>query len=295
MQKLSKSLWGAHLFVPANNAGFLTKLPIIDVSNIIIDLEYSTKVPYKIDGRFLCKYAISYLRKIRPDIAICVRTNLFRTGALFESDVRTIAVSLPDALRIPSVNSAEEVQRADQLITEVETKLGIEIGTIKLHPMIETPLGLKNAADIVCASSRVEALCLGGEDWAYNCGLERTKTGAELDYVKYELVSIASQYSVTPIDSVFLWLDDCKGLEDDCLRSFQIGMKARATTNPRQIHRINQVYKPSDKKISWARNLLEQLEEVELHGTRHYVSNGVISDPLAIYQAKQIIRCVESI
>lgn len=290
--QVQKSLWGAHLFVPANNAGFLTRLPLLDIKNIIIDLEYSTKIPYKIDGRYLCKNAVSYLRKVRPDISICVRVNLFKTGALFKEDVITVAKSLPDAIRIPSVSCAEEVMLADALISSVEEDLGVLRGTIKLHPMIETPLGLRNAAEIVSASSRVEALCLGGEDWAYNCGLERTKAGEELDYVKYELVSIASQYSVVPVDSVFLWLEDCTGLEQDSLRSFGIGMKARATTNPRQIAKINGVYRPSETKISWAKNMLEALEEVDVHGTKQFVCNGVISDPLAIFQAKQILQHV---
>lgn len=285
-----KSLWGAHLFVPGNSAGFLTKLPIIDVQNIIIDLEYSTKVPNKVDGRFLAKNAIAYLRQVRPDISICVRVNLFKTKRLFELDLETISAGLPDAIRIPSVNTPEEVVAAANILSAVEERLEVPQETVKLHVMIETPMGLRNANEILTASSRVESVGLGGEDWAYNCGLERTKTGEELDYVKYEIVSAASQNGVVPIDTVFLWLDDCRDLEQDCQRSFQIGMKGRATTNPRQISRINNIYKPSEGKVLWAKSILGNLEEIELYGTKHQVVDGVISDPLAINYAKQILK-----
>jgi len=289
-QENPKSLWGPHLFVPGNNAGFLTKLPLIDVQNIIIDLEYSTKLPNKVDGRFLAKNAIAYLRQVRPDISICVRVNLFKTERLFENDMDVISRGLPDAIRIPSVNTAEEIVRADAILTDAENRLEVPQGTVKLHVMIETPMGLKNASEILAASPRVTSAGLGGEDWAYNCGLERTRTGEELDYVKHELVSIASQCGVVPIDTVFLWLDDFDGLEQDSRRSFQIGMKGRATTNPRQLSLINEIYVPSETKILWAESILSDLEEVELYGVKHQVVHGVISDPLAVNYAREILN-----
>jgi citrate lyase subunit beta/citryl-CoA lyase len=160
---------------------------------------------------------------------------------------------------------------------------------IKIHPMIETPEGLHNAYAIATASSRVEALCLGGEDWAYNCGLERSAAGKELDHVKFEMVTVASRAQVIPIDSVYNWLEDQTGLEQDSINSFKIGMKARATISPKQVKIIDKIYKPSVKTIKWAQNLLSNLKEVEIYGKSCFVSNEVIVDPLAIVQAKQVL------
>lgn len=281
--------WGAHLFVPANNVGFLEKLPLLSVKNIIIDLEYATKLPFKLEGRHLCRAAIGYIRKVRPDICISVRTNLYKTGQLFFDDITMVAVAKPDAIRIPSVNDPSEIEHADRLLTEVEEAHVLPIGSIKLHPMVETPLGLHNAYRIATASSRVEALCLGGEDWAYNCGLERSQGGKELEHVKFGLVSAASRARVMPVDSVYNWLDDIDGLREECRCSFAIGMKARATINPRQLRIIDEVYRPSKQKVDWARGLLSGLNKISLDGRIHYVSNGVISDELAISQARAIL------
>ena len=285
----AKRLWGAHLFVPSNKPGFLTRLPLIDIKNIIIDLEYATKVPYKLEGRYLARSAIGYLRQVCPNLNITVRTNLFRTGRLFLDDVRTVATAAPDAIRIPSVDSAHEVTRTDEILTQIEHEYDLQPGGIKLHPMIETPKGLDNAYAIATASTRVEALCLGGEDWAYNCGLERTPGGKELERVRFELVTVASHAQVTPIDSVYNWLDDLHGLEQDSINSFQIGMKARACTNPRQLPTIATIYRPSTTAVHWAQNLLADLTEISIHGQQYLVSHGVISDQLAISQARQIL------
>jgi citrate lyase subunit beta / citryl-CoA lyase len=290
-----KSLWGAHLFVPGNNAGFLTKLPLIDIKLIIIDLEYATKVPYKHEGRYLTMNAVPYIKSVRPDINICVRVNLYRTARLFEEDIRIVLMGKPDCIRIPSVNEPKEIEHTDKLINKYEQEYGFENGFVKLHPMIETPMGLRNIAKIIEASPRVEAICLGGEDWAFNCGLERTKPGKELEYVKNHLVAAAAEYSICPIDSVYNWLDDLDGLLIDSQNSKSIGFKGRATTNPRQVRIINDVYGPSVERIEWAKSILDCLEEVNIMGTTHQVSKGVISDPLAIYQAYQVLSYIKEV
>ncbi|ENM5729152.1 CoA ester lyase [Vibrio mimicus] len=282
-------IWGAHLFVPANNAGFLEKLPLLPVRNVIIDLEYATRLPYKLEARHLCKAAIGYIREVRPDLNICVRTNLYRSGKLFLDDITAVAAAKPGAIRIPSVNTPDEITHADSLLSEIEEAQRLPIGAIKLHPMIETPQGLYSAYEIAAGSPRVEALCLGGEDWAYNCGLERSRAGKELEHVKFELVSAAARAQVTAVDSVYNWLDDIDGLETECRNSFSIGMRARATINPRQLKTINEIYRSSHHMLDWANGLLSSLNEISFYGQRHFISNGIIVDELAVAQARAVV------
>lgn len=287
---LKKSLWGAHLFVPGNNAGFLCKLPILNVKNIIIDLEFATKMPFKTDGRYLTRNAISYIRLIRPDINICVRVNISSANVLQKEDIRIIAQSKPDSIRIPSVNNKFEVEYVDELLTKIEKENSMKNGSIKLHPMIENPQGLRNISEIIQSSPRVQAIALGGEDWAYNCGLHRTKKGHELEHIKFEMVTIAAEYSILAIDTVFSFLDDTNGLISDCNNSRILGFRARSTINPRQLEIINSAYAPLKEDIAWAKSTLDDLKEVKFDNNINYVSKGVIVDPLSVYQAKNIIN-----
>ena len=50
-------------------------------------------------------------------------------------------------------------------IGEMEEKYGIEPGSVKLIPLIETALGVEKAFEIASADPRVTAIFLGGEDF----------------------------------------------------------------------------------------------------------------------------------
>jgi citrate lyase subunit beta / citryl-CoA lyase len=289
----NNSLWGAHLFMPGNKAGFLCKLPILNVRNIIIDLEFATKMPFKVDGRYLTRNAISYIRSVRPDINICVRVNLSCARKLQDDDIKIISQSRPNSIRIPSVNDKYEIEHVDGLLTKIEKENGWDTGCIKLHPMIETPTGLRNAAEIIKASARVEAIALGGEDWAFNCGLHRTREGHELEHVKVEMITIAAENKIIAIDTVFSYLEDRDGLIEDCKCSRMLGFRARSTINPRQLQIINCAYLPTKDELEWASALLNDLKEVRIGESLNYVSQGIIIDPLAIFQAKSILKGVK--
>lgn len=289
----NNSLWGAHLFVPGNKAGFLCKLPILNVKNIIIDLEFATKMPYKVDGRYLTRNAISYIRSIRSDINICVRVNLSCARKLQDADIEIISQGRPDSIRIPSVNSGYEIEYVDTLLTKIEKKNGWNVGCIKLHPMIETPTGLRNAEEIIKASPRVEAIALGGEDWAFNCGLHRTRAGHELEHVRVEMITVAAENEIIAIDTVFSYLKDKEGLIEDCKNSRMLGFRARSTINPRQLQIINHAYLPTKDEIDWASSLLSDLKKIQIGETLNFVSQGIIVDPLAIFQAKSILKGVK--
>jgi citrate lyase subunit beta/citryl-CoA lyase len=96
-----------------------------------------------------------------------------------------------------------------------------------------------------------------------------------------------------PIDSVYNWLDDLDGLRADTELSATLGFRARATTNPRQVAVIEEAYQPAADNVKWAMALLASLETVEIGGVPQYVSNGIITDPLAVHQARALIRFVE--
>ncbi|HSH05504.1 MAG TPA: CoA ester lyase [Anaerolineae bacterium] len=280
------ALWGAHLFVPANNAGYLTKLPLIPIQHIILDLEYATLLAHKASARHLIRHAIPYLRELNDDLHICVRVNPVQAGTLLEEDLRLVVPAAPDAIRIPSVNHPDDVKKVDELVTHWEKLANLPPHSIALHPMIETPAGFRHAYAIAAASPRNQSLGLGGEDWAHNLGLNRTPAAQELHYLKAAIIPIAAEFNLAPIDSVYQWLDDIDGLLADCHTSLQLGYRGRATVNPRQIGIINQAYKPAPEFIAWAKNLTGGLQQQDVGGHTHYTAHDRLLDPLAVYQAQ---------
>ncbi len=253
---------------------------------MIIDLEYATRWPQKHEARYLAAEAIGYLRSFSPDLNVTVRVNLPSAGQLALRDIDLVAPARPNALRIPAVEEASEIERLCHRVAEIERREGLSEGSIRFHPMIESPRGLANASAIANASPRNEALCLGGEDWAHNVGAIRTRSGHELDHVRARLVTVAAEHHLVAIDTVYTWLDDLDGLALDCQRSRELGFRGRATVHPRQIEVIARAYRAERSAVERAAELLQGLSETSVDGAVIYLAHGVILDPRAVFQAR---------
>jgi citrate lyase subunit beta/citryl-CoA lyase len=107
--------------------------------------------------------------------------------------------------------------------------------------------------------------------------------------VKATLVAAAAEEMLFPVDSVYNWLEDLEGLAADTERSKLLGFHARATINPRQLDVIHRIYRPAETDVRWAKALVDGLAEMDICGTPQHVVNGVITDPLAVHQARTIL------
>ncbi|WP_342638221.1 aldolase/citrate lyase family protein [Orientia tsutsugamushi] len=282
---MRNTIYGAHLFVPANNVGFITNIPLVKINNIIIDLEYATNFTEKKAARFLCKNSIPFIRKLCPKINITVRINIPSLIEICREDLKIVLQAEPDSIRVPSVNTAKQLQNIVDLISLYSKEYSIQ-QVIKLHPMIETPEGVNNIDEIAKVSDRNQALCLGGEDWVKNLGMKRTKTSEELNYIRSLVNLYATKNDLYAIDSVYPWLDDLDALELDSINSKNMGFCARAIQNPRQINIVNKVYYLTVEQKSYAQQIIEQTKIIELGESKMFLLNDKIIDPL-IYQRAQ--------
>ena len=68
-------------------------------------------------------------------------------------------------------------------------------------PLIETARGIENCYQAACASTRVVALALGGEDYTANLQCKRTPEGNEIDYARKRIVNAARAASIEVYDT----------------------------------------------------------------------------------------------
>lgn len=141
---------------------------------LVYDLEDSVSAGEKDAARFLVYNAVKYQRP--KDKYILIRVNGIYSKELDE-DLEAAMRAQPDAIRIPKVEYAEEVQRIDAKMTAIEEKAGLPIGGVKLWCNIESYLGVIHAQEIATASPRVEAMALGAEDFTASMSAQRTKPG----------------------------------------------------------------------------------------------------------------------
>lgn len=119
---------------------------------IVYDLEDSVSAGEKDAARFLVYNLVKYQRP--KNKYVVVRVNGLYSEYLDE-DLEAIVRAQPDAIRLPKVEYAKEVERIDQRVTQIEQAAGLPVGGIKLWCNIESYLGVMNAQEIAKASPRV--------------------------------------------------------------------------------------------------------------------------------------------
>lgn len=118
---------------------------------------------------------------------ITVRINSIDTD-YWKDDLEAVIPLKPDLIMPPKASCAEDMRIIDEYIAGIERRCGMEVGTVKLIPLIETALGVENAFNIASACPRVAALFLGGEDLTADLRCKRTKQGNEINYARTRLV-----------------------------------------------------------------------------------------------------------
>ena len=91
----------------------------------------------------------------------------------------------------PRVESREQVERADTLVSRLERQRGIRPRTVEIRPLIETPAGVSRAHGIASSSDRIHAFGLG----------PHVALGGEaLAYARGECELVARSLELTPVD-----------------------------------------------------------------------------------------------
>ena len=149
------------LFLPGNSPNILLNADYLGSDAIILDLEDAVAPTEKDSARILVRNAITSLKYTRE---VIVRINPL-DSPYWQKDLEEIIKVKPDMIMPTKVDSADYIKTVSAYIGQMEEKYGIEAGSVKLIPLIETALGVERAFEIASADPRVAAIFLGGEDF----------------------------------------------------------------------------------------------------------------------------------
>ena len=184
------------LFLPGNTPNIIVNGDALGADNVILDLEDAVSPDQKDAARILVRNAIKAIGF--DNVELTVRINSLDTP-YWKDDLEEIVPLSPDLIMPTKVNSAQDVLTLDAAIAGIEKKCGLDAGTVKLIPLIETAQGLENAAAIAAACPRVAAIFLGAEDRTADLRCPRTKEGTEIFYARSRMVSAARAAGVKKI------------------------------------------------------------------------------------------------
>ncbi|MEI6856660.1 aldolase/citrate lyase family protein [Psychrilyobacter sp.] len=279
------------LFMPGNNPGMLQTAEVFGSDSVILDLEDAVSLGEKDAARILIKGALKTFNYGTTEVVI--RINPFSTPYALE-DIDVMARLKPNAILLPKA-TPEDMKQLDEMLTKIEKEEGFEEGSIRIHALVETTYGVETVYETIKTSSRVDSVCLGGEDLAADLGVERTKDSEELFYARTKVVNACKALKIDAIDTPFTDTNDEAGLLADTMHAKKLGFTGKLAINPRQINTIHKVYSPTAAEISWANRVMYAKDEAEKEGLGVLSLDGKMIDAPVISRAMNTLNAARVI
>lgn len=283
----------AALFVPAVRAEMVEKARgLIAADALVLDCEDSVPASGKAQARAIAREALPTL--VHPGRQLWVRVNN-TYSLLTRDDVRAVVCAELDGIVLPKADRPEQVLYLEALLRDAEAAAGLEPGKLRLMLVIESAQGLRKVYEIAKASPRTFALQLGGEDYATDLGIERTREGRELDYPRSVIAVAARAAGVLALDTVYPAFRDEAGLVREAKAAKAIGYKGKFAIHPAQIEPINGVFTPAPAAVAAARTVITAYDAAEAAGHGAVQVDGQMVDAPVVARARNLVALAEAI
>lgn len=279
------------MFIPGNNPSMITDGHLYGSDSIMFDLEDATSIKEKDSARFLVYNALKTIDYGKTETV--VRVNGLDTP-FGRDDIEAMVHARVNIIRLPKTDTPEDVINADNLITEVEEKCGMEYGTIKMMAAIESPIGIINAYKIATASKRLVAIAIGAEDFVTNMKTNRSASGVELVAARGQLLLAARAAGLYCLDTVYSDINNTEGLIEEAKMIKQMGFDGKSVIHPRQIGIVHKIYEPTEKEIKHAIKVLYAIKEAEERGSGVVAVDGKMADGPIIERAHRVIELAKA-
>ena len=268
------------LYIPGSKPRALDKARGLPADAIIFDLEDAVIAEEKASARATLAQALQtggYGARLK-----IIRINALDTpwGA---EDARAAAAMGADALLLPKVNSPADLDALAALA-----------GNLPLWAMMETPLGMLNAAAIA-AHPRLQGMVMGTNDLAKDLQTRPRADRLPLLTGLGLCVLAGKAHGVALIDGVYnAYLDD-EGLRAECAQGRDMGFDGKSLIHPAQIAVSNAAFSPSEEEADLARRQIAAFEACEATGQGVAVVDGRIVENLHVATARQTLAKLDAI
>ncbi|MEK1933608.1 MAG: CoA ester lyase [Pararhizobium sp.] len=241
----------APLFVPASRPDRFHKADQSGADAIILDLEDAVAPADKEGARDAVVAHVAGLKS-----AVIVRINA-RGTPWHEADLDALAGLNDVTIMLSKAERPEE-------ITNAVLRIGRRIPVIAL---VETAVGLARLPDLLSTDNVVMA-AFGSVDFSLDLGCAHERLA--LLGARSEIVwrSRAARRAA-PLDGVTTDLTNPEVIEDDARHAAALGFGGKLAIHPKQVEAIRQAYRPDERTVAWARNIVSKTasgEAIQVNG-----------------------------
>lgn len=282
----------SELSTPGTSAKMIAKAARSDADLVFLDLEDAVAPAAKEEARATAAASLAELdwgKKTRACRVNGVDTPWFLDDV---TEVVTTARANVDVIIVPKVKQVRDVWFVDDLLSQLERKLGLDAGGIGLELLIEEAEALARVEEIAACSPRVEALILGFGDLSASQGVRVADDGGASNpndvpglypgdmwhYARNRVIVAARASKIDAIDGPYAGINDPEGYRREASWSATLGGVGKWCIHPSQIPIANEVYAPTTAEIENARRIVDAVRQAEADGLGAASLEGALID-----------------
>jgi citrate lyase subunit beta/citryl-CoA lyase len=280
----------SELSTPGHSTKMIAKGVASDADLVFLDLEDAVAPSAKAGARQNIVAALNDLdwgRSVRAYRINSVYTPWCHDDLI---EVVTGAGANLDVIIVPKIKGPRELWFVDDLLTQLERKLGLEVGRIGLEVLIEEVEALQRVDEIAVASPRLEAMILGVGDLSASQGMRLghigvtdsdealTYPGDVWHYARHRMIVAARAAGIDAIDGPYANFANPQGYERSAATFAMIGGVGKWCIHPNQIEVANRIYAPSQADIDTAVGAIQAVRDADAQGLGAATYNGMMID-----------------
>ena len=279
------------LYMPGSNARAIEKARSLPADAIILDLEDAVAPDAKDAARAQVLDAVKAGGFGRREVF--VRVNGIGTP-WFAADMAAFAHVAPDAILVPKIQSAEQLEDVGARLLDTHADKRIHIWA-----MIETPLAVFNILSIAKAArdseSRLAGFVLGTNDLAKETRARIVPGRAPMVPWLMACVAAAHAYGIDALDGVYNDIGNAEGFVAECAQGRDMGFDGKTLIHPNQIEGCNAAFSPTPVEVEDARKIIAAFDLPENRGKGVVKLNGRMVERMHADIARRVVAIADAI
>ena len=248
------------LYMPGSNTRALEKARGLAADSLILDLEDAVAPDVKADARAQVVAAVKEGGYGAREVIIRVNGLATEWG---EADIEAAVAAGPDAILVPKIETAAEVDRASSLLDKAGAGAGMQ-----LWAMMETPLAMLQAQEIAARApqTRMTTWVMGTNDIAKELRCAHTPERQPMMTSLGLCLLAARAYGLTILDGVYNDIKDEEGFAAICTQGRDLGFDGKTLIHPSQLAPCNRIFSPEPAEVDFARQVIDAFKAPENAG-----------------------------
>jgi citrate lyase subunit beta / citryl-CoA lyase len=273
------------LCVPASNSKALNKLSVLGCDAIIFDLEDAVAPSAKDAARVQLASFFAAAPTDRRERVIRINGLDTPWG---EADLALALTCRPDAILLPKVEKPQDILAVADYLAEADLD-----ETVRIWAMIETPLGVLNAAMIAeschTRGARLDCFVMGLNDLRRATRIPMAAGRTYLVAYIMQVLLAARAYGLDVIDAVNNDFVDLAAFAEECDQGRAMGLDGKMLIHPAQIEAANRAFSPDAQAVQEARAIIEAFADpaAQLQGAVNL--NGKMVERLHLDDAQSLL------